>query len=723
MEQEPGDDYIRRISSFIRTNERALAEAGAPRRRRGGPKPTETSVLNPLGWFGTAESTSPPKPVNVIIDTHHLFYILMRLEDVGIDVGTLDVKVVNPSKPINYINIFRDSDKSDTLSLASFRSSLSNISGLSLGGGWWGRSETRSIDVELKYIYSSFTKLPSLILTAPGPKMIAELAGEPPNENCLPLDSFKNLQTFECTDIDPRTVLGWDKMSESLRSLTIKRSGLEDVSDIFIGAVIDDQGRREGSASRSRQRRISLGVSKQASFYSTPLPDAVPEGNEENVHTTPQPPAITNLPSYKWAFLRHLSLSDNALTFLPTDPLPYLTSLTHLDLSSNLLVSVPPGLSALFNLVSLNLSDNMIDSVLGIYTQLGQILSINLSHNRLESICGLERLRALERVDLRQNGIDDSAEVGRLAMLPHIAEVWIEGNPFVEIEENYRITCFDYFWKEGKSVTLDGTAPGFYEKRGLSVAPPEQMSSSRPISKVYSPPVVAVGGANTQMSPPTHAVDAVLTSVGSSPASGAGSPGPTSPSVTGKERRRKNKRIVDLSGEGSEPNDSSLRRHTRTKSEGGLNSEKRPKDEQSSILAPQIAAEPSTSSSETRVDQGGQAATPSSPAIRSVRRSRHGRHRTEVLPSPTEDADASNFPSPADRAAILSSKSTSRRARLSASVYEPPTVNADAGAVQGQAKDAEAYRRRIEALQSDMGEGWLKVFNQSHMGSPGVASS
>ena len=46
-------------------------------------------------------------------------------------------------------------------------------------------------------------------------------------------------------------------------------------------------------------------------------------------------------------------------------PLCEAPSLTHLDLSSNLLVSVPSGLSSLYNLISLNLSDNMIDSVLG----------------------------------------------------------------------------------------------------------------------------------------------------------------------------------------------------------------------------------------------------------------------------------------------------------------------------------------------------------------------
>jgi Leucine-rich repeat (LRR) protein len=715
MEHESGDDYLRRISAFIRTNERALAEAGVSRRRPSAPKPVETSVLNPLGWFGSESASSPPKPVNFVIDTHHLFYILIRLEGAGIDVGTLDVKVDNPSKPMNYINIFRDSDKSDTLSLASFRSSLSTISGLSLGGGWWGRSETRTIDAELKYIYSSFTKLPALILTAPGPKMIAELASEPPNENCLPLNSFKNLQTFECTDIDPRTLLGWDRMSESLRSLTIKRSGLEDVSDIFIGAVLDDQGRREGSTNRSRRRHISQRVSRQASFYSTRLPDSVPEANEESSAPNPSSPPETQLPAYKWGLLKHLSLSDNALTFLPTDPLPYLTSLTHLDLSSNLLVSVPPGLSSLFNLVSLNLADNMIDSVLGIYTQLGQILILNLSRNRLESICGLERLLALERVDLRQNAIDESAEIGRLATLPHIADVWIEGNPFIEIEEDYRITCFDYFWKEGKSVTLDGTGPGFYERRGLSVAPPEQMSSSRPLSSAYSPPIVAVGGAKAQISPQTPTVDAA----GSSPGSGAASPCLTPLGAAGKERRRKNKRIVDLNGEDAKPDDSPAKKHTRARSDGGIKPKAQAKKDRSPIQAPQIEVQLSTPSSATQAEQATAIAAPSLPPP--VRRSQHIRRQTEGPHPPTEETYSPTFPSPADRPAILSSKPAKRRARVSASVYEPPTLNAEAS-TDAQTRDAEAYRRRIEALKSDMGEGWLKVFNQSQMGSPGVAS-
>ncbi|KAG6896437.1 hypothetical protein C0992_008314, partial [Termitomyces sp. T32_za158] len=431
MEQEAGDTYLRRLASFIRANEKNLAEAGFYRRKRASYPSTEsTSLYNPLGWFGSENSgqSTTPKPVVLSLDIHRLFYVLMRMEALGLNVGTLDVQVDNPSRPMSYINIFADSDKSDTLSLASFRSSLSAVSNLSLGSGWWRRPEPPSVDSELKYIYSSFTKIPALSVIAPGRKVIAELSHDSSNQNALPLDAFKNLQKLECMDVDPRTLLGWDKLAESLVSLKIKKSGLEDMTDIFVGAVIDDQARREGSASRKRQRRIPHGLAGDPSFFSTRLPESVPEdadaeesagideSSEPQAHqdsgsSSPAPPL--ELPSSKWALLKSLSLSDNSLTFFPSGALPYLTNLSHLDLSSNLLVSVPPGLGVLYNLVSLNLADNMIDSVLGIYLNLGQVLTLNIAHNRLESICGLERLAALERIDLRDNLIEESAEVGR----------------------------------------------------------------------------------------------------------------------------------------------------------------------------------------------------------------------------------------------------------------------------------------------------------------------
>ncbi|KAG5645181.1 hypothetical protein DXG03_006699 [Asterophora parasitica] len=806
MDSEPGDEYIRRLATFVRDNEKSIAEGGFPRRRRANrPADSSSSLFHPLGWFSTDPSApQPPKPVILSVDTHRLFYVLMRMEAQGFDVGTLDVQVDNPSRPMSYIDLFADTDKSDTISLASFRSSLSAVSGLSLGGGWWGRPEPPSVDSELRYLFSSFTKIPALCMNAPGRKAIAELLNESPNQNALPLDAFRNLQSLECVDIDPRTLLGWDRLSEGLRSLKIKKSGLEDIADIFIGAVIDDQARREGSTSRKRRRRIPHGqVLSRDTFFSTRLPNSVPEASdaeesgENDDEPVPSPPPPNELYSNKWAFLKHLSLPDNSLTFFPADVLPYLTSLVHLDLSSNLLVSVPPGIGLLHNLISLNLSDNMIDSVLGIYLNLGQVLSLNMSHNRLESICGLERLAALERVDLRGNLIEESAEIGRLAVLPNISDVWIEGNPVVEVEENYRVACFDYFWKEEKTIRLDGTLPGFYERRNLTVPPPEKMSSSRPTSTAaYSPPVVAVGHLHLHQSPAQASIDKYPTPPSSNASPSLGPIGAVG--VGAKPRRKKVRRVVDLDTgerdrEQSDGGSSTGATHSRdlsTASAAGSQlrpkakkpfKDKQPKERGSPLSAPEQEPE----LEQPVVRKWGQIGTldvdvyqkvPGSPEFAVVvdeptpidrisststvvpapspqkaaaptqaRRTRHshGRYQTEFIPasSTSEERDIPSSTSPrtppslrrnsgsVSGSATLSPRSGARRARVSASVYEPPP-GASRGYGGGDAlvdgngngedirDNGEAYRRRIEAMKREMGDGWLKVFSQSQLKSP-----
>ncbi|KAL4268230.1 hypothetical protein AB1N83_001993 [Pleurotus pulmonarius] len=777
MEQELGDDYIRRLANFVRTNEKNLAEAGLIRRRRSLQRPvpdaSAASYLNPLGWFSAPASPNIPNPVVLQVDTHHLFYILMRLEGVGLDIGTLDVEVENPSRPTSYINILPSKDNSDALSLASFRSSLSAMSTLSLGSGWWGRTEVAPIEAELKYLFSSFTKLPALHVTAPGKKLITELANESPNRNALPMDVFRNIQSLECVDIDPRMLLGWDRLAESLRSLKIKKSGVEDMADIFLGAVIDDQARREGSTSRQRRRRIPRGLGKEASLYTTRLPDSVPEDVDGELESTsetaaspPSPPPSTKLSSLKWAFLKYLCLADNALTFFPIESIPYLTSLTHLDLSSNLLVSVPSGLGALYNLIFLDLSDNMIDSVLGIYTTLGQVLRINLSSNRLETICGLERLHALEHVDLRNNLIEDVDEVSRLATLPNIAQVWVEGNSFTEVVEDYRVKCFDYFWKEGKSILLDGTPPTFYEKRNLTSPPPAQMTSSRSAPAAPSPSVVAITHTHERAvpSPPPNA-----SNKSTPPTSNHASPllAPVGAGV-GRPRKKKTKRIVDLDhGHNSDAGSSRSPSHSRMRSEGSakagasvrIREHGAKKGEDADAIATRsilstpdhlttgsgavlstspLAAGPLSASPESGPQPLPQERPPSPMHSNGRIRPRHSRYRTEYTPNspPVEPAfEAASSTSPAaalvddlssrmspptfrrnpTSSATVASRSSLRRARVSASVYEPgPSAAQDLSKPNADQfrYDAEAYRKRIEALKKDMGDAWLKVYSQ-----------
>lgn len=638
--QEPGDDYLRRIAAFMRANEKTLAAAQLARTRRSNDKAQAGagSVFNPLSWmeYYTTVSTQPT-PVVLTFDSHHLYYLLIRLEGIGIAVGTLDVPVENPSRPMNYINFSPKADRSDTMSLASIRSSLSIVSNLSLGAAWWRKAEPPSLDLELKYIYSSFTKLPALSIQPPGPKVIAELGDSHSTANAIPLDCFRNLQSLECVDVDPRVLLGWDLLAEGLRSLRIRKSGLEDISDIFIGAVLEDaECRKTGSSSRrTRSQRLP-------ELASTGTPQLLPPG--------------------KWSILRFLSLSDNAMTFFPSELLPCLTSLTHLDLSSNLLVSVPPGLSALHNLTSLNLAHNMIDSVLGIYMNLGQVIFVNLAHNRLESLCGLERLLGLEKVDLRGNLVEESAEIGRLATLPNISQIWVEGNIFCEYEENYRTQCIGYFLKEGKSIFLDETQASYYEKQSLGTHRSPTPSTSIPI---ITTPINA-------------AALSILPSQAPMPtSSGQRSPPLNEPIMhaQAKPHKRRAKRMIDLSEDSV-----------------GDSSQVHP-----------IQVPDSTANTRVQDDMG---------PMR-----RHERHWSDISPSSlVHDVSSSVTPTSAVRRPVNSKNGTRRSSHgryASASVDQP--AHSDHGS-------SDLFRRRIENLKEDMGESWLKVYSQSQTSQPALSS-
>jgi len=672
MQSQAGDEYIRELASFIRANERGLAESGPGRRR------TQRQRSTLLSWL----SPSSTDAVLLKTDPHHLFYLLIRLEALHLPVGSLDIHVDTPSRPMSYPNFYPEQMNSDATSFSSLRSSLSVVSNFSLGGSWWSQNQPPNIDAELKYVYSCFTKVPALRIGPPSQKVIHELLHDPPDQNAVPLDAFKNLQYLECENIDPRILLGWDKLAESLRSLKIRNSGLQDISVIFIAAVLDDQARRKGSASRSRHRNIPHTILEQPSDL-----------DEDNDPPPSIPPSMLKLPPLKWAFLKHLYLPDNGLAFFPPEIIPHLKSLTHMDLSSNLLVSVPTGLGELYNLVSLNLTDNLIDSVLGIYQNLGQILYINLSRNRLDSLCGLERLLALERVDLRYNLLEDSAEIGRLAILPNICELWVEGNPFVDIEERYRTKCFDYFWKESKHVMLDGSGPTLLERRNFSVQEPPFVSSSAPLISV-EPFLVA---------PPRLESLSTSTSPQHSPLAAPG---------VSAGRKKKQKRVVDLNGNTIAESLPQSVSHSRT-----------PTRESETESTSKFTT--ATQDDTVRVEECTPSA-PSSPIMvdlitvdRQRRRSRHTRYQTEYNPS-TSSKNALNLPEPNQPLlprpltgyATLSSRSEIRRGRVSSSVYEPP--NSEDWKPFGTVDDnAATYRQKIEGLKRDMGDNWLKVYNQS----------
>ena len=700
MEKEPGDDYVRRIAEFIRTHSHALA--GATPTRKGAP------TTQPAGIFGWM--TKPEAPMVYTTDLHHIFYLLMRFEELGVEVGPLDVRLPTESisRPLSYVSLLAAKDRSDSGSVFSFKS-ISGFSGMSQGAGWWPRAQLPSIESEIKSIYSAFTKLPALSIRQSSLNVISELAEDPPVDHVVPLWAFKNLQILECNDIDPRMLMGWDRLSESLRSLTLRKSGIEDMTEVFVDAVVEDQARRRGQVIKTKRRKvIHRNTDSRRPSWRGPAPPASIREEEENeavLEDTESPSAPPQLSSLKWAFLKHLCLADNALTFFPANIIPHLLSVAYLDLSSNHLIAVPSGLNQMYNLVTLNLSGNMIESVLGIYTMLGQVLTLNLSRNRIESLCGIERLVALERVDVRKNAVSDIEEVGRLSTLPNLQGVWVEGNPFTETNPNYRITCFNQFLKEGKNVTLDGLSPSFMERRSLIVPAPTAAPTPSGLKSpgfVPSPPVVAVG------TPTPAATAAIVPTVDE----------PTAPVMvslqTPVRRKRPTRRLVDLGGDAEAAEEPTIPKRAlrRRQSEAVSPSRGDHKLVEDIPIVIQTSTPPKSPRKSSHSRGMSMIEGASSPPLRSPK-----------TRSPTLDPVGSGI-------ATVSANGTvsKRRTKLSSAMFSPTTEgplspgaespkNGTGAPGSPKLGGANAFRAEIEALRASAPDNWLKVLSQKQFGS------
>ena len=514
-------------------------------------------------------------------------------------------------------------------------SGMSNLwSGIGLASSGAAKTEKAKAQViaDVKYLYSAFTKIPCLRLS---PDRKARLIGgyeEFPFDSAVPLLAFKNMSALEICDLDFRQFFGWDKLSESLRSLTVKRSTLDDPTDLFVNIVLDDMEKRRRRSSRAQSSPIlplpaspSLRFSdmgKTASIPDSPViddrfghsaspqkhipfpqePDHSPRKRPRTQSASPSRPSSSRhdstyrhirpnparvkrsgsnssnssdhssgqyrngsfsnllsmgiLPASKWRFLRHLSLADNSLTFMAASSLAPLSNTLHsLDLSYNLFTEMPDCLASLTALRALNVSNCMIESLHSLTRNpLPAITALNLRANRLISIAGVERLLSLERLDLRDNKIQDPTELARLTGIPDIHEVWVLRNPFVKTHSNYRVTIFNLFRKApgySEDLIIDSTSPGYSERRQLSqrVLEPEAV----PVVKTL-PVEPAVG-----LTPRTASAADAVKDLSSSKTNGVERPSlpqhTQSEAAVGSAHRRKGarRRIVDLAQDQSPP--------------------------------------------------------------------------------------------------------------------------------------------------------------------------
>ncbi|KAF9955322.1 hypothetical protein BGZ65_003460 [Modicella reniformis] len=378
----------------------------------------------------------------------------------------------------------------------------------------------------------------------------------------LPLVAiFPVLTHLELHKIPPDCIQGWETLMKQLKSLVVIDAGIEDVYDVIVTAVVKSERRRQRLVSREKARAVQIKEEQMEALKDAALTSQARESTTEGLSGTTgatQPDESeedddATIASLKmWPGLRHLSMSQNSFpALLHSNTFMNTQSLVSLDLSHNLFNAPPQGLIHLHNLNELNLSYNMIEGVHAIYHTLGNVAVLDLRGNRLESLSGLERLWNLEKVDVRDNLLVDGAEVGRLAALPGIREVWAEGNPYCPKQPKYRLMILAVFKANGHNVLLDGSFASFAEKMALSNMSPSFSTSISTVNNVAnipaaSAPVATFAQDHSHSRSPSDAKRGLNTTNKTSSVSGSNAPINKPNKKTLVKANKRIKRVVNL---------------------------------------------------------------------------------------------------------------------------------------------------------------------------------
>ncbi|KAF2747616.1 hypothetical protein M011DRAFT_49114 [Sporormia fimetaria CBS 119925] len=777
MDTEDGQVFIKNLAYFVRTHEKALANAlqlqrQAPTRQSQSsitlspsttshaPSSSTSSVWAAALSLPSLTFTSPTiKPAKLTLTPHHLFYLLSRFEELGIEVGPMNVRLENihtDASPTNYVSFLssaqrnktRSSDRDSIHSVSSIRSVMSGMSSLwsSLRPNSAAKAEKQkaALQEDLKYLFSAFTKIPCLRLAPDHKARLISGYEEFPFDSAVPLFAFKNVSALEIYDVDFRQFYGWDRLAENLRSLTVKRAGVDDPADLLIHIVLDDMDKRRrrsakvppspsvpfpsgspkpkhaqlarsqspplspaaadrqssspGKAPVQRQRSTSPvrpHSSRHGSAYaygrsSAPNLRRSSGSSGSSVRSATPRGSTANLPSLgwfpstKWRFLRHLSLADNALTNISASSLaPLANTLQSLDLSANLFVEIPDSLATLSCLRALNLSNCMIESLHSLTRHpLPAITTLNLRSNRLTSLAGVERIPTLERVDVRDNQLTDPIEIARLTGVPDsIREVYVHRNPFCKTYTNYRVTIFNLFRK----------TPGYTQDILIDSNGPISSERKQLVDRAPEPPslpVVKPPPEDDEL-PPARVEPKVIIPIDATAPTPRrrGSQHRTKSSLSGSQRRKKTtkRRVVELS-HSDLPHDEQERQERQ--------------ERQESTIAPTENPFASIAHSAEAPNYSNPAADVASEAIM-----RPGEAQSDGTHSMTDRVDGSS---------TLDDHLTS----TPQASKEPALLSVDTGVGQsGQAEfdvSSDLYKKKIEALRQDFGKNWLSALGDDN---------
>ena len=450
------------------------------------PSPNAFAAALSLGSISfTAQNA---KPAKLTLTPHHLYYLLSRFEEMGIDIGSMNVRLENihAEQPAEYVSFLNQhtkskvkSDRDSIHSISSIRSVMSNMSSFWSNFGMPSSARLEKaraqLQVDLKYLYSAFTKIPCLRLS---PDNRARLIGgfeEFPFDTAVPLVAFKNVSALEICDLDFRQFFGWDRLADQLRSLSIKRGHLEDPLDLIVHVVLDDMNKRRRRSSKQSPLTpawpasppirhtefvrinsipgtpetgyLGTSASPRDSLYLRNDVDVSVSRRPRNNSTSPTRPkggrqgtshrhvratgekmkrsgsGSSNSSTHSLSNTSRDRSSSNllAMGILPASKWRFLK---HLSLADNSLTSVnASGLAPLSNtLQSLDLSYNHLSEVPDCLAALTALRALNLSNCMINSLHSLSKnpLPAINVLSLRSNRITSIAGIERLLSLERL---------------------------------------------------------------------------------------------------------------------------------------------------------------------------------------------------------------------------------------------------------------------------------------------------------------
>lgn len=422
------------------------------------------------------------KTAKLTLTPHHLFYLLSRFEELSIAVGPMNIRLENIHTEVSqsYVSFLNKPSRGDGASIHSVSSVRSVMSGMTdLWSSFrigYNNTPTKSdrakaaLEMDLKYLYSAFTKIPCLRLAPDHRAPLISGYEEFPFDTAVPLHSFKNLSALEIIDLDYRSFYGWDRLSEQLRTLTLKRAHLDDPADLLTRIVLDDIDKRRRRSAKSQQSP-SLGWAgsssqpvhspDQANSLSAPGSPIVdtPFGTSTSPRSAPMmragsegakfrtradsvsPSRPTTKHGHRRGHSRQIRRTGSASsessetsnthrngssTNLLADVLSpsKWRFLRHLGLPENSLTSVSAAsLAPVANsLNSLDLSSNLLTEIPDGLASLVALRALNLSHCMIESLHSLTRnpLPAITVLTLRGNRLRSLAGIERLLSLERL---------------------------------------------------------------------------------------------------------------------------------------------------------------------------------------------------------------------------------------------------------------------------------------------------------------